>query len=116
MGGDVGVVDGRARGGLVKRSRKAREPEVKIRASRAGVRVEKVFDGAVLKPPHPTPPPTSGAVVVQDMYCLFCHSDRVALIWKDDRMRSFRCYRCVDPDTGDWTVFKIERRLPPAAR
>lgn len=107
-----------AAGGLVsapddERARKGGDAEQRVRETRAGVTVTKVFPGAILKPERPTMPPETGPVVVQDVYCPFCHGTNVLVTWKGDTQRSFRCYTCVDPETGDWTVFKLPRRRPP---
>lgn len=97
------------------RRRKGCEAEQKIRETRAGVTVTTVFPGAILKPEGPPtmPPPPGPALVVQDVYCIFCHGTNVKVSWKDANQRSYQCFSCVDPDTGTWTTFKLQRRRPP---
>lgn len=99
------------------RERKAREAETKIRETRGGVTVTRTFPDAIIKPERPTMPPEPGpALVVQDVYCVFCHGTNVGVLWVEERERGYRCYSCVDPETGTWTTFKLQRRQPPLKR
>lgn len=117
MGGRVELAPGRERERcLVKGPRKQQDAELDIRTTRAGVVVRRTFPGAVLKPPGPRMPPEPGpALVVQDAYCVFCHSTRVVVNVTELKHRWYRCFSCVDPETGDWTTFKLPRRAPPTA-
>lgn len=65
-----------------------------------GVRVETLFPGAVLKPTRARPH-VAGR-------CPWCRSELVrAIKTRANGDRVYRCASCVDPETGDWTVFTV---------
>lgn len=86
---------------------KHRKPEpVKrdVRATARGVRVVTEFRGAKLKPAPSSAPPLQ---YVEDVCCRWCRGRKVAIIKTRERDRVYRCFECVDPETGEWTVFTV---------
>lgn len=118
MGGCVELARGPAAGCLVSepRERTERDVETKVRETRAGVTITRTFPGATVKPDTAEALPPPVRLAEQDPYCVFCHSTNVRAIKTREASRQYRCFSCVDPETGTWTVFKRPRAQPPLKR
>jgi len=47
------------------------------------------------------------AQVIEKIICPYCRSKRIQSNGTHGRIRYYRCLRCVDPETGTWTTFKV---------